>query len=47
MFRQYKEPVRSHYDTEEEYREALEAYNRETMLREQYLVERRIERQFV
>lgn len=45
MFRQYTEPRRSQYDTEEEYNEALEAYDREMMLREDYLVEKRIRRE--
>ena len=44
MFRQYTEPRPDQYDTEEEYQEALDAYDREMMLREDYLVEQRIER---
>lgn len=44
MFRQYTPPRRDWYDSEEEYQEALDAYDAEMMRREDYLVELRLER---
>jgi hypothetical protein len=37
MFRQYNEPKRENFDTEEEYQEAVEAYDVELIEREKYL----------
>ena len=36
MFRQFSEPRREDYDTEEEYQEALDAYDAECLRREEY-----------
>ena len=44
MFRQYSQPRRSHYDSEEEYLEACEAYDREEDLRAEYYIEQQMER---
>lgn len=44
MYRVYDKPVRSHFDTEEEYLEACEAYDREEELRAEYYIEQQMER---
>ena len=46
MYRQYTAPRASDYDTEEEYQEALDAYDREMSLREDYYKERYYERKY-
>lgn len=45
MFRQFRQPLPWEYETEEEYQEALDAWDYEMQLREDYLVEKRLERQ--
>ena len=47
MFRQFREPQEWEYDTQEEYQEALEAYEAEMQMREDYLVERRLEKAYI
>lgn len=47
MFRQFREPQEWEYDTQEEYLEALEAYEAEMQMREYYLVERRLEKAYI
>lgn len=44
MCRQYSEPARADYDTEEEYQEALDDYDYEMMCREDYYKEKRLDR---
>lgn len=46
MYRRYTQPLRSQFDTEEEYQEELNAWDAEMQRREQYLVERSIERRY-
>lgn len=40
MFRQYSRPVEAEYERPEDYLEALDAYDRELILREQYIADR-------
>ena len=44
--RRFTPPVRSDYDTEEEYLEELDAYDAELLRREDMMVEQYLERQF-
>lgn len=46
MFRQFTPPRESDYDTQEEYLEALDAYDAEMLLREEYAREKYYERKF-
>ena len=46
MFRQFSEPRREDYDTEEEYQEALDAYDAECLRREEYYKELYYERKY-
>lgn len=46
MFRQFKEPRQADYDTEEEYQEALDAYDAECLRREEYYKELYYERKY-
>lgn len=42
MFRRFSEPLRSNYETEEEYQEELDAWDFEQVLREAYLLSKKI-----
>jgi len=46
MYRQYTEPRRADYDTEEEYLEALDAYDSECLRREEHYKELYYERKY-
>jgi hypothetical protein len=46
MFRQFREPREQDYDTTEEYLEAMDAYEREMSLREDYAKEQYYERKY-
>lgn len=46
MYRQFNQPLRADYETEEEYQEALDAYDEEYSRREDYYRERYYERKY-
>ena len=46
MYRQFSQPLRANYETEEEYQEALDAYDEEYSRREEYYRERYYERKY-
>ena len=46
MYRQFTEPRPADYDTEEEYQEALDAYDAECARREEYYREQYYERKY-
>lgn len=46
MFRQFTEPLRRDFDTDEEYQEAVEAYDAECLRREEEYMEKYYEAKF-
>lgn len=46
MYRQFTPPQERDYDTPEEYQEALDAYDAEMLMREEYARERYYERKY-